>query len=650
MATRATERLSAAQLNSATQELVDVAESRVPTLALAYQGALNHLGDTAALRFAELTEEHITAAASWTPPAIDDLVKKSEAQQLARQAAQAEERAILAQMLTALGAELGIDLGLTGFMEQQLLDMLGARADDVAAGAREVVAHTVTDAWIEGSTIQETSSAIRANVRSASGAQAEMLARTDLIGLANGSSFFGVMRMHEIDPDLVPKFKRWLATPDERTRPTHMEAHGQTVPLLDEFDIGGAPLLYPGDPTGPDGEVINCRCTLIYTDSPSAPLTADAALEAMRAIMASVDERPVRAALTHQRELMSWDDFFDETKHPRHGKGTPEGGRFKSKSAASASDQEMLDAWIAGQEEAFELTGRTPLGGESLYTVVPDLTLEEHGFVMGAAPAAKEAVAMKLAEKLGSDPDFVQLAQDYERVTALGFDEPISSLYTREQWMAKPYAERAASYMVSNWALSAADDDRWALMFQQAAADEFGLQNVSGYVKQATARAGPYSGLIGREQQWPTTSDGYIGARKLVRAQYELTQDFFAENGISQVDAYRGMHHPFGYLTPKDWPAQSGHTSITANPLSSYSWNYPTAANFAVGMSPDEIPNSALIGASIPVSRILATPFTGFGSLSEAELIVLGGTDPAYVETFRGEAPSKGDYDKRWHR
>ena len=62
-------------------------------------------------------------------------------------------------------------------------------------------------------------------------------------------------------------YKQWLATPDERTRPTHVEAHDQTVPVKQMFTVGTAQMLYPGDPNGPDGkEVINCRCTLIYVD------------------------------------------------------------------------------------------------------------------------------------------------------------------------------------------------------------------------------------------------------------------------------------------------------------------------------------------------------------------------------------------------
>jgi GNAT superfamily N-acetyltransferase len=58
--------------------------------------------------------------------------------------------------------------------------------------------------------------------------------------------------------------KRWLATDDERTRPTHREAEGQTVHIAEPFRVGGHPLRFPHDPAGPVGETINCRCTMIY--------------------------------------------------------------------------------------------------------------------------------------------------------------------------------------------------------------------------------------------------------------------------------------------------------------------------------------------------------------------------------------------------
>lgn len=92
--------------------------------------------------------------------------------------------------------------------------------------------------------------------------RARTVARTETMGAVNA----GVFRAAELDAqergDVAP-FKRWISTEDKRTRPTHVEADGQRTLLRSTFTVGGAQLLFPGDPSGPAAEVINCRCTIL---------------------------------------------------------------------------------------------------------------------------------------------------------------------------------------------------------------------------------------------------------------------------------------------------------------------------------------------------------------------------------------------------
>ena len=60
---------------------------------------------------------------------------------------------------------------------------------------------------------------------------------------------------------------RWVTVHDNRVRPTHVAADGQVQDLGTPFLVGGARLLYPGDPAGPIKETANCRCILIPTDA-----------------------------------------------------------------------------------------------------------------------------------------------------------------------------------------------------------------------------------------------------------------------------------------------------------------------------------------------------------------------------------------------
>lgn len=88
--------------------------------------------------------------------------------------------------------------------------------------------------------------------------RARTIARTEVIGACNAGS---MLTMRSVD---LATAKVWLATPDTRTRLDHRLAQGQTVPLDEPFIVGGVPLDHPGDPAGPPGQVINCRCTQVF--------------------------------------------------------------------------------------------------------------------------------------------------------------------------------------------------------------------------------------------------------------------------------------------------------------------------------------------------------------------------------------------------
>lgn len=71
--------------------------------------------------------------------------------------------------------------------------------------------------------------------------------------------------------------KRWITAGDERVRPTHMSAQGQTVPKDAFFNVGGVQLKYPADmntavgaPKSVASEVINCRCRVEVFPDPEA--------------------------------------------------------------------------------------------------------------------------------------------------------------------------------------------------------------------------------------------------------------------------------------------------------------------------------------------------------------------------------------------
>lgn len=91
----------------------------------------------------------------------------------------------------------------------------------------------------------------------------EMIARTETMRASNYGSL-NLMR------DAGVQRKEWLATADNRTRDSHMQAwndygEGRGIALDQPFDVGGQHLMYPGDPNGDPSETVNCRCTEIPT-------------------------------------------------------------------------------------------------------------------------------------------------------------------------------------------------------------------------------------------------------------------------------------------------------------------------------------------------------------------------------------------------
>ncbi len=56
--------------------------------------------------------------------------------------------------------------------------------------------------------------------------------------------------------------KEWITITDKSTRATHNAANGQTVAVIEQFDLGGFMTPYPAHWSLPAKERINCRCSV----------------------------------------------------------------------------------------------------------------------------------------------------------------------------------------------------------------------------------------------------------------------------------------------------------------------------------------------------------------------------------------------------
>lgn len=97
--------------------------------------------------------------------------------------------------------------------------------------------------------------------------RATVTARTEAIGALNAARAEAFKAFAEDWTDGEDELERvWLSTSDARTRETHRLADGQRVAMDQPFIVGGAPLMFPGDPSGPPQEVIQCRCTVLLVE------------------------------------------------------------------------------------------------------------------------------------------------------------------------------------------------------------------------------------------------------------------------------------------------------------------------------------------------------------------------------------------------
>lgn len=94
--------------------------------------------------------------------------------------------------------------------------------------------------------------------------RARVIAITETNRAYNAGAYAAALRSQQLERTTL--YKQWIASRDERTRPTHRAADGQRVPVSQPFIVGDSPLMFPGDPTGPPDEVINCRCSLSVKD------------------------------------------------------------------------------------------------------------------------------------------------------------------------------------------------------------------------------------------------------------------------------------------------------------------------------------------------------------------------------------------------
>ena len=173
---------------------------------------------------------------------------------IAAEVFQAAGGAVYAQMVDATGHALP---SVGSLAAEQYLAQARNTFDDIGNDLWQTARDELLDGFEQGESIPQLAERLRSSA-GMTAKQATLVGRTKVIEASNAGS------MATARASMLDMVKEWIATPDVRTRPTHLAADGQRVALNEKFTVGGFQADFPADPSLPPAEAYSCRCTVGY--------------------------------------------------------------------------------------------------------------------------------------------------------------------------------------------------------------------------------------------------------------------------------------------------------------------------------------------------------------------------------------------------
>lgn len=156
------------------------------------------------------------------------------------------------------------------FIDEFIQRYGAAKVQQILETTRKQIMAVISEGQSEGLGIEEIAKLLREAIPEFSRVRSRVIARTE----AHGSSQYAQYRTAQ--QSTRPLVKQWSSVDDTRTRSfidddmyDHRVMDEQRVALEQPFmvpTIFGTrePLMYPGDPAGTAGNIINCRCSMTF--------------------------------------------------------------------------------------------------------------------------------------------------------------------------------------------------------------------------------------------------------------------------------------------------------------------------------------------------------------------------------------------------
>jgi len=246
-----------------------------------------------------------------------------------------------------------------------------------------------------------------------------------------------------------------------------------------------------------------------------------------------------------------------------------------------------------------------------------------------------KAQAIQMSKLL--DPNGINLKESAAETKSRIASEIAARLQGNDDWQAAkeklgytsdhPDGEIVNDF-IHNWAMTSGDHNPMGVAMQIAATNEFGID--------AKDSLGHVDGEI-MDAAHSEYDDIQPGMQAFLRAQYDNTQDWFKGQGITEVPVMRGMCWQQGEapIPSKEFDGESRTMDVSLQAMSSFSSNPSVARDFSGGEF-----NRMVVGATVPVERIIGTCQSGYRCRDEQELVVLGGTAKVWAFPYDGRSMS----------
>ena len=176
-------------------------------------------------------------------------------------------------------------------VEQVATERIGGLVNSTT---RDTLRAELSEGVQAGESAEDLSLRVESVFDAADEARADNIARTEVVGASNWATTEAYRQSGVVEA------REWVATPDGRTRDTHMALDGQQRGLDENFEADGASAPYPGA-FGDPAQDCNCRCTT------TAVITDPADGEGDKAARSTTREQRVESWKRYDARLAPWE-------------------------------------------------------------------------------------------------------------------------------------------------------------------------------------------------------------------------------------------------------------------------------------------------------------------------------------------------------